>query len=258
MEFEHFALARDFFYLAALFFGAGLGCILSRFRRRSTTRFRDMTVTVGLCFFSGSLAVLTLAIIYSNWMIFKETRFFLPVGILVALSALAFRFPRATGFPLVFISGVFVVWMGYAYLRLPVIDGSSSWGELTRDGNGLVHVRLVSPESDTFLSCQPETESLEFRAFSFFFPGTFPLVGGAKRGIIREILGNSESLYVDPLFDRVFSPGQYPWPGANDKLKEAWERIFSFHETQERLETKAIPPGIGLKIFFEGSFLEFR
>ena len=76
MEFEQFAPARDFLYLAALLFGVGAGFILNRFRRGSSARFRSLTVAVGLCFFSGTLAAMTMAIIYSNWMIFQEV----PVG----------------------------------------------------------------------------------------------------------------------------------------------------------------------------------
>jgi len=258
MDFEHFALARDFFYLAALLFGAGLGCILNRFRRVSTARFRNVTVTAGFFFFSGSVAVLTLAVIHSSWMIFKEPSLYYAAGILAALVALAVRFPRASGFPLIFISGVFVVWMGFAILRFPVVD-DLNLGRVTRDGSDLVLVRLFSPsgkESDTVLSYQSKTGTIEFRTFGFSLPGAFPLVKGEKRGFIAEIR-NSEESYMDPRIGNFFSPGCL-WPGADDKLQETWKQIFSFHETLERLETKAILPGAGLAIFFDGTVLSFR
>ena len=257
MEIEQFAPARDFFYLTALLFGAGLGCILNRFRRRSTARFRDLTVAAGFCFFSGSLAALTAAIIYSNWMIFYETSLYLPLGIVAMLLVLAFRFPRAAGFPLILVSGIFVVWMGYACLRFPVIDGTAR-GSVMRDGNGLVHVRLVSSGADTLLSFQPSTESPEFRALSFSFPKPFPLAGGVSRGLVAEIMNNNESLYTDPRLGKFFFPGQYPWPDADNHYRDVWERFFSFHETLTKLDTKTLVPGKSLTVLFEGRALTFR
>ena len=256
MEFEHFALTRDFFYLAALLFGVGLGCILNRFRRKVTDRYRNVTVTVGLCFFSGSLVSLTLAIIFSNWMILKESSLYIPMGILAILPALAFRFPRALGFPLILVTGVFTVWMGYACLRFPVIDGSSQ-GRVTRDGSGLVHVRIASQGIDTVLSYHPETEVLEFRAFCFYLPRIFPLVGELKRGLIAEITTN-EGRYVDPRLGKYLFPGQYPWPGADVRVQEAWQQFFSFQETLEKLETKTLLPGAALTILYDGLALKFR
>ena len=258
MEFEHFALTRDLFYFAALLFGAGLGSILNWFRRRSTVRFRNVTVTVGLFFFSGSLAVLTLAIIYSNWKILNEPSLYFPAGIVAALLTLAFRFPKAVGFPLIFVSGVFVVWISFTCLRFPVIDNLSQ-GRVMRDRTGLVLVRLVSPGgtgSETVLSCQPGTEAIEFRALSFFLPKALPLVGGARRGVIAEVSTN-QGVYVDPRIGEFFSPDR-PLPGANEKFQKAWERIISFQETLERLETVTVLPGAGLNIFFNGSVLSFR
>jgi len=258
MGFEQFAPARDFSYLAVLLFGVGLGCLLNRFKPGKTARFRNLTVTVGLCFFSGSLAAFTAAIIHSNWMILRASSLYLPLGILVALLALAIFFPKVLGFSLVLITGIFVVWMGYACLRFPVIDGSSQ-GRVTRDGSGLVHVLLITPPSDTSLSFQASTEVLEFQAFSFSFPEIFPLAGGVKRGLVAEINSSNERLYTDPRLGRFFSPGLSPWPGANSEQQDAWKRFFSFYETQEELETKMLlPAGTGLSVLFDGITLSFR
>ena len=250
MEFEQFAPARDFCYLAALLFGAGLGCILNRFRRAGSARFRNWTVTAAYCFFSGALAALTAAIIYSGGGIFTETSLYLPLFVITAVLALAVRFPRAAGFPLILVSGIFIVWMGYACLRFPVINDFAQ-GRLLRDRSGLIHIRLQShPEKDpdTSLSYHPAGEDavLEFKAFSFSPAKVFPLAGGLNRGLIVEIRSGNERLYRDPRL------------GANDRLAGVWQRFFSFQESLGSLETKTLLPGTSLVILFDGSALAFR
>ena len=255
MGIEQFAPSRDFLYFAALLFGVGGGCILNRFRRKSSARFKNLAITIGLCFFSGALAALTVSVIYSNGMIFAENSLYLPAGILTVLVALAVRFPRVAGFPLILVSGIFVVWMGYASLRFPVFDGSGG-GQVTRDGSGLVQVRLFPPSGtgpDTFFSYQPAGQDavLEFRALNFTLPATFPFSGGASRGFIAEIKSDDETLYKDPRLGKLLFPGQYPWPGANDRHQQAWQRFFSLREIFKKLEVKTLLPGMSLTFLLD-------
>jgi len=257
MEIEQFAPARDFLYLAALLFGIGLGCIINRFRQGKTPRFRNLTVTVGICFFSGTIAALTAAIVYSNWMIFSETALYFPLVLFALLPALAMVFPREAGYPLILVSGVLVVWVGYACLRFPIVDDAAR-GWVTQGGSGLVQVRLVSPGTDTFLSFQPSAEVVEFRGFSFSLPGAFPIAGGVKRGLVAGIYNDNEPLFSDPRLGRLFFPGPYPFPGAGRNLREAWERFFSFQETTGKLETAMLFPGASFDILFVNRALAFR
>ena len=250
MEFEHLVPARDFLYLAALFFGAGLGCILKLFRLGKYSRLGNMIVTAGLCFFYGAVAALTAAIIYSNWMIFAESSLYLPLIFLTAFMVVAVLFPAAAGFPLIIFSGVFVVWMGYTCLRFPVIDDSSQ-GRVLRDGSGQVHVWLHSygeADMESSFSYRPAGDDtvLEFLSFTFSPAKTMPLVGGLRRGIIAEIRNNSGRLYVNPRLDENF------------RIAETWRRSFSLLESLESLETGTILPGRGMTIFFDGAALIFR
>ena len=255
MDFEHFASARDFFYLAALFFGAGLGSVLNRFRRnfprgRNISRFRNRSVTAGLCFFSGTVAALTAACVFSNWIIFTDVRLYIPFAVLVALPALAVRFPRAAGFPLILAAGVMVVWIGYTWLRLPAFDGNIR-NRVTRDGAGLIYLRLVSSsgtEREAYVSFAPTGDDsvLEFRALRFSFSETFPLVGGLHRGVITEVRSNDALLYTDPRF------------GINNGPPLDFMPFILSREISGNLRTATLLPGADLTVFFEGSALTFR
>ena len=156
MDFEHYSAARDFFYLSVLLLGSGFGSILHYFRRKSTGRFRNKSITAGFLLFSGAAVALTVAVIFSKGLILKEFPLYLPACILASVLMLAFRFPRAFGFPAVLASGVFIVWLGYAYLRFPVID-------------------------------DPDRFRQESHSFCISFPPYVPLIGGVARGYRIEI-----------------------------------------------------------------------
>jgi len=267
MDFEHFAPARDFFYLSALLLGAGCGCMLNRFRIKSNTRFRIFTVTAGLCFFSGALAALTAAVIFSNWMILKDADLYLPLGIAAFIVLLAFRFPRAAGFPVIIISGIFTVAIAYFCFSFPVIDNKAQV-RVMHDGGTLIHIRPTSgfnngtsapeTESDPSISFQTtkEDDVLEFRAQCFAFSKIIPLVGGVSRGVISEILGNEEILY---------SNSRPPWRAlrsflskADKKTRNVIETLYSVWEIHESLTMSDFPAGTGLTVLFNGPALAFR
>jgi len=263
MDFKYFALSRDLFYLAALFLGAGVGCVLNRFRRidrtrpystgRSSGRFRILSVTAGLCFFSGTLAALTIVAILSNWVIFGETYLYLPLGILAAILALAFRFPKAVGFPLILVSGIFVVWMGYSCLRFPVIDGAM--GRVILDGNGSAHVRLGAGANFSF-QVKAGDPSLEVRVFYVSFSKYFPLFGGLCRGAITEFRAGNDVLYTENASGGKIYSGVSAQP-ASGRPGYALDPI-SFHEVIARLDTMDLSPGVVRNIMFEDPELVFR
>jgi len=268
MIFEQFARSRDFFYLAALFLGAGFGCILNRFRRETTARFRNLTVTIGLCFFSGTAGSLTAAIIFSNWMIFKETSLYLPMGILGVIIIMAFRFPRAVGFPIFIISGVIAVLIGFITLSFPAVENSGRI-MVSKDRNNLYCIQrgieeeeasFPEPESDFSVSFQTAGEDvvLEFRAQCSAFPGIFPLVGGINRGIIAEVLRDNELLYADSRSGwKVFS-GSSSDSGIKEKILDMIKPFFDSWEIREKREVTELSPGTVLTVLFDGPSLAFR
>ena len=240
MGIEQFAPARDFFYLAAAFMGAGIGCILNRFRRQTSSRFRDSCVTVALCFFSLAVAALTVTVIYSNWMIFSERSLYLPAGILTAIIILCFRFPRAAGFPCLLAAGVIAVWVGYTCQRFPIIEDLNIV-QINREETGLVDLRTFS------ISFQPDREdsSLEFHSRFLSFSRNFPLVGGVNRGLITEILEDGTLLYSNP-------------SDANSFFSGVFDSFFSFREVSAQMNLGELPPGKAKTVLFDGSSLVFR
>ena len=260
MDFERFVLARDFIYLAALLLGAGIGCMLNRFKRSAGRRFRNISVTLGFCFFSGTCAALTAAIIYSNWLIFSETSLYYPLGILTVLIILAFRFPKAVGFPLFIATGFLIVWIGYTCLRFPAVDGLAR-GRVIRDGNGLVQIELTYPagkEPGASLSIQSSADILEFKIRCFSLSGNFPIIGGIKRGIITEISDINGSFYKNPHLDWIFPSGKNSRQGPGSGFSESFGWLISYWEISGLLRITDLLPGVALMVLLEDSTIIFR
>jgi len=261
MDFEKLAPARDYLYLFALLMGAGFGSILNRFRKHCSRSFRNWSITIALILFSGALAALSAAVIYSNGKILMETSLFPYLGILMALFLLSFRFPKAAGFPVIIISGVFIVWLSYGYLRFPPINDSGRL-RITRETSGLIHVipaaaPAKAPEKTlpvfSFQSSGND-QVLEFRAFSFSFLKALPVIGGVNRGDIAEIYSGDEIYYTDPRFGKKLFPGLYL--GADAIL--ASKRFFSIEEIPAKLELRRLRSGEGLTVFLSETELTFR
>ena len=256
MDFEQFAIARDFYYLAAVLMGAGIGCVLGRSRKNSTRRSKNWALTVGLCFFSGAVTALTAAIIYSKGLILLETSLYPYLGVLTVVLILAFRFPKTAGFPIFLIAGVLIIWMGYTYLRFPGVDASGGNGlyRITREGNELVQLfpaRELKENSNSSFSFRitGKTSALEFRVFFSSFSRPFPFVGGRTRGAIMEIKSNGGLLYEDTSLAGTFFPNQFKFTDP---------RVFTFWEVTGKLETRRLPPGSSLTVFLKDSGLVFR
>ena len=248
MDFDHFALARDLFYLSALFFGAGAGSVLRRYRKAETTRSRNRYITLGLILFSLSLASLCAAIIISNGRVFLETSLYPYFILIVVILIAAFQFPRAAGFPLVIAAGIFVVWLSYICLRFPLINDSDNKGgrlRITREANGLVYIIPVTDKNTAIKSFPPLTiqsgenvQILEFTAFSFSFPKAFPVIGGVPRGDIAEIRSGDEVYYTTP--------------------HSAPYRFFPVQQIPAKLDLKKLRAGEALAVFLSKTDLVLR
>ena len=253
MDFENFNQARDYYYLAAMLLGAGIGCILYRFRKKSTSKTRNWAIVAGLCFFSLAFAALTVAIIYSNGLILLAGPLYPYLGVLAILLVLAFRFPRAAGFPLILVCGVFIVWISYGYLRFPLINDTGRM-RITRESNGIIHVIPAAnngEKSIPVLSFQStgNGQAMEFRAFCISFSKLLPYIGGVKRGDIAEIRCGDELLYSDPRFSSKFFPSLYT--GVDNTLFA--RRFFTIKEIPAKLELKRLKAGEGLTVFLRAA-----
>ena len=265
MEFREFAFARDFLYLAALFFGLGLGCFINRIKGIRSERLRNAAVTTGLCFFSAAVAALTVASVYSRGLIFTEEALYIPAGITAGLTALALVFPRAAGFPLVLATGAFLVWLAYASLRFPAIepaagayrtgDTAAVQGWVAQGANGVLQVRILLSPSAEPVSFDAAADTLEFRAAAFSLPAPFPIAGGVKRGLISAVYSSGERLYADPRIGGFLAP---PLSASDTERGKAREQFFSFEEQRATLDAQAIFPAFSRTIFFDGAVLEFK
>jgi hypothetical protein len=261
MEFEDYAAARDLLYLAALFAGSGIGCVLNRFRLESTLRFRNRTVTLALCLFSGMVAALAGALIYSRGLIVFEKSLYIPVLLTAALLVPAVRFPRALGFPLILVSGCVVIWMGYSFLQFPRFDRGAFRVSVSGEGNGQYAVRFASgrranQEQNLVIRLAGEGEGGEnFLEFSFIrlgYAAPFPLIGGENRGIITEIRGKDTVFYADKRFAGNLLRGWYA--GFRKTLPgESKNRPVLFEESRENVFVTDILPGMTRELGFGGS-----
>jgi hypothetical protein len=257
MEFEDYTAARDLFYLAALFAGAGIGCVLNRFRIKSTLRFRSRTITLALCLFSGMVAALAGALIYSKGLVVFEKSFYIPAIIAVVILILAIRFPRAAGFPLILVSGCLVIWIGYSFLQFPLLDTEFFQVLVYHEGKGQYAARFASgegtnPKQSFFIHLageeQPAEGFLEFCFVRISYVPSFPLIGGENRGIITEIRGETEVFYADRRFAGKLLRG---WYALQTSLSsEPGNRRLLFEESREKVPVTDILSGMVHELSF--------
>jgi hypothetical protein len=277
MEFEDYTAARDLFYLAALFAGAGIGCVLNRFRIKGTRRFRSRAITLALCLFSGMVAALAGALIYSNVLVVFEKPFYIPALIIAVLLILAVRFPRASGFPLILISGCAVIWIGYSFLQFPLINTIGTTGTINAigtietinarksfrvsvsgEGGGQYTARFASgrgvdARQNLLIRIEggggPAEGFLEFAFLRLSYPALFPLIGGESRGIVSEIRGGNEVFYTDPRVTGRLR-GWYALLQKGIPDASGGRRL---EESRQKVPLGDILPGMTLELGFGGS-----
>jgi hypothetical protein len=262
MEFDDYTAARDLFYLAALFAGAGIGCVLNRFRIKSTLRFRSRTVTLALCLFSGMVAALAGALIYSKGLIVFEKPLYIFAIIVAVLLVLAVRFPGAVGFPLILVSGGIIIWIGYSFLQFPSLDNGEPFRvSFSGEGQGQYIARFASGreanhEQNLTMRLESEEQSAKgFIEFSFAriaYANSFPLIGGEARGIITEIRSENNVFYANPHFAGKLMHRWYTGFFQNLSVKlGGWPVLFE--ESQKKVPVTDVPFGIILEFGSGGS-----
>ncbi|MDR0587322.1 MAG: hypothetical protein LBG26_08795 [Treponema sp.] len=254
MDFEHFSISRDLFYLASLFAGAALGCFLAVLS--SVRRGRGGWISAALCFLSCAVAALSGSIILSMGAVFKAFPLFIPSAVFFVLGALAFRFPR-TGLVFVFLAGIFTVFAGAVFFRHPrfAADPAGTAGNplvmtvQSTDGGILVRKppsqagRAVQADSDETwnLAEMDSAESLYFETLAVEAHPLYPVFGGERRGFFSGAGRGDETLFS---VKTVFA-GALSVPG------------FSPRYFRAELPVRALFPGVVFSVVFSGETLSF-
>ncbi|MDR2049979.1 MAG: hypothetical protein LBP69_11050 [Treponema sp.] len=279
MDFEHFSISRDLFYLASLFAGAGLGCFLAALS--SVRRGRSGWISAALCFLSCAVAALSGSIALSMGAVFKAFPLFVPSAVFFVAGVLALRFPRA-GFALVFLAGVFAVFSGAAFLRYPRFsspdDPAGAGNRLVMTiqpaGGGILVRKTPDPAGragSTDLAAEGESAetwnlaegdpagSLYFEAVAVQAHPLFPVFGGERRGFFSGAGRGDETLFSvrAPFFKAPAVPS--PSLSAESSLPGTGSSVLGFTPRYFRTELpiRALFSGMRFSVVFSGEAFEF-
>jgi hypothetical protein len=256
MEFESFALSRDLLCLAGALTGATAGYVAGLGRGDTTIRGRNRLITMALVVFSAAVAAFAGAVVVSKAAIFDGVLPFIVPAVCVPVFALAFRFPRAAGFPLILAGGLLTVWLGGSFLRYPLVkSGGIPLAVLQNDGAGGCLLRLPAGPDDAALSVVlplPETGApAELRAVLVGVNRFYPLIGGEERGFVSLVRRGGETLYAEPGFRGLAGA----WYRCLDGLQRKRGVGITVRELQNTADTDAIPQGMDLRVFIDGEGL---
>jgi hypothetical protein len=290
MDFEHFSVSRDLFYLASLFAGAALGCFLAAWS--SVRRGRSGWISVALCFLSCAVAALSGSIVLSMGAVFKAFPLFIPSAVFFVLGALAFRFPRA-GAVFVLFAGLFTVFAGVVFLRYPRFtlpdDPAGSAGHpgyllvmtVQSSGGGIVVRKsrdAADPSDPAALSDSANPDSAEtwnlaqgdsagslyFEALAIEANPLYPVFGGEKRGLFSGAGRGAETFFSvkAPFFK---APADFPSSSPVSLTEEmapagiAAPSVLGFSPRYFRTELpiRSLFPGMNCSVVFSGRALEF-
>jgi hypothetical protein len=258
MEFESFTLSRDLLCLAGALTGATVGYVASLGRGDTTIRARNRLITIALVVFSAAVAAFAGAVIVSKAAIFDGVLPFVVPAVCVPVFALALRFPRAVGYPLILAGGFLAVWLGYSFLRYPLVkNGGVPLAVLQDDGAGGRLLRLPAGPADAALSTVlplPGTgSSTELHGVLVGVNRFYPLIGGEERGFVSLVRHGGETLYAEPGFRGLAGA----WYRYLDALQRERDMGITFRELQNTADTEAIPRGTDIRVFIEGEDLVF-
>ena len=206
MDSEILFTGRDLFYLACVFFGAGAGCFLNRFRINAKNRFRNLSLTLGFIFFSIAIIFLAIMLIVTGGRIFTGLQFYITGIVLVVITLLAARFPKAAGFPLVITAGIITVWVAWSFGQYPRFNSSESPGAnigLLETSNGSASLIITGDRKPVQLIPNvTEDQSSDITMTLFEYAGFVPVIGGELRGKITGINYAGKIIYNDIGFSK--------------------------------------------------------
>jgi hypothetical protein len=256
MDSEYFPLCRDLLYLTFALTGVSLGSALHLLRRNLRRKVRNRIILWLFCVLSGIFVCFSLVLIYS-----RAFLGFIPplapfLGAVAVVFALAARFPRAFGFPLILLGGLAVLWLGYSFLRFPRIRSEGTPLFLViRHGGATGTLRFIVPgngewRAQTYILNAGEGEALpELRGILVTLDPLYPLFGGETRGMITEIRRDGEV----PFFpEGWFLPRWYAslFSGGQAGNSRSWG--ISTQRFQEDLGPGSLPPETNLILRFDG------
>lgn len=256
MEFNNPGTARDLFYLASLFFGAGLGSLLNRWRFHANQRFRSRSTTWGFLLLSAAVVCFALNLILSGGKFFPEFSYYL-TGIILAVSALlALRFPRAAGFPLVLAAGFIIVWMAYSFGQFTRYDKDGTFvGYWESSATGQVSIHLITDKTITFF-LEAENPDFELSISTVEYVSFIPLAGGEKRGIITELQSSGNILYLDSRYEKGLMGA---WYTSMEKIQIKGEGTFAaLHKHTIARNKSTLFIENHTRIFFDGSLFTIK
>jgi hypothetical protein len=244
MEFENLSLARDFFYLSFLLVGATGGSLWCIFKRTSSLKSRSGWISAALVFFSGAVAAIAGAVIFSRAGVFSNTSLYVLAGIALVLGVLAVRFPRSGACSIVIALGFCAVWICLSFLRYPASTTTSPEGisvlSAGETGEGMIIVRQNGEEQESW---NLDTQApLEFEAVAVSSDFRYPLVGGITRGLIVQAVQGTGT---------VFRSSKYLARSSGSRLG------FTFSHYTLTLPAGALLPGMSLSVLFDGEKLYF-
>jgi hypothetical protein len=225
MDFRDFAVSRDLLYITGAVSGIGLGLLFGLFRKDLDKRARNRRITLSMVFFSGTVAGLAIAFIVSFGGIFQDLFVLLLSGIGIVLCALAVCFPRAVAYPLLLLSGLAAVFLGFACLRFPVYGADSAVmiSRLENPDSGTVYLIEYASAGNTGLTVNDSSSDNENWTFQIqgareFLNCTvtvldispqFPFIGGRKQGFISAINSDAGVEYADNSLQKPLTRGFY-------------------------------------------------
>jgi hypothetical protein len=274
MDVRNFSIARDLLYLSGALTGVAFGCILGLLRKNISRRFRNRRLTLILFVFSGVFAAFSAAILVSYGDIFSSGFLFLAAGACVPVFALAVFFPRTVTYPLILAGGLLMVWLGYSFLRFPLVaEGGSPLVYVRHEGSDRYSVKLpvklgktgdrddkidtmdvpVTPAGDRAVAVafriRGTQPPLDIKGFRIGFHPRYPLIGGTERGLVTRIRRGNETLYADLHLE-------------NSALKTWYSRLTSFgivfQDIEGTIPLDAVSREMNLAIFFTDEALSLR
>jgi hypothetical protein len=116
MRFATFAIARDAFYMSALFLGLATGFALRVFKTRER---KNALITATLYLFSLGVLTATFILVLSQGAVLYDRGLVLAALCIAGFTALCVFFPVPAAFPAIIIAGVVTVWAGAVFWRFP-------------------------------------------------------------------------------------------------------------------------------------------
>jgi hypothetical protein len=190
------------------------------------------------------VASLACAVILSRGRIFALPSLYPWVCFSLALGTAAFRFPRAGGCTIIFVLGLFAVWICVSFLSYPgpdKPDGLSLYS--AEDGHILIRKIAKGPEEGESWNIEDDGKALVFEVAALTAHPSYPLVGGEQRGSIVRISRNGTQLFS--------------LTGNGYRFRFSGGLGFSLTWHTLELPTGALLPGVSLSVLFDSQRLYF-